>query len=313
MLKRLLWAIPTLLGAVTLVFLIMNVLPGDIAEAILSAEGAHIDPVQLAVLREQLGLNAPLWEQYGHWIWGLIRGDLGTSLWTGQPVSDIIAHRLPYTGSIVVIGVAITAIVAIPIGVLSAVYQDKWPDYILRTGVISGIALPNFWLGMLIMLALVSLFRWQPPLGYATLWTDPWIAAQQLFWPCAVLGVRSAAGTARMLRSTMLEIMRTDYIRTARSKGLKERSVILVHALRNAMLPVVTMFGMEVAYLFSGSVIIETVFNIPGMGLLLISSINHRDIIMVEGIVVVMVVVVMLANLLTDFVYAWIDPKIRYN
>lgn len=312
-LKRFLWAIPTLLGSVTIVFLLMNVLPGDMAQIILASESGRIDPKELAILREQLGLNRPLWEQYFNWLFGVFRGDLGQSLWTGRAVFGEILHRLPYTGSLVILSIILTIITAIPIGVISAIYQDKWPDYVLRVLVIGGIAIPNFWFGLMALLFLVLVFRYHAPLGYATLWSAPLVALQQLALPAFTLGFRSAASSARMMRSSMLEVLREDYIRTARAKGLVERVVIYVHGLRNAIMPVVTMFGMQVAFLFSGTVIIETIFNIPGIGLLILDAINHRDVILVEGCVVFMVFIVLVVNLITDLVYAWIDPRIRYS
>jgi len=312
-LRRLLWAIPTILGAVTIIFLLMNVLPGDIAMVILGEEGGQIDPQQYAVLREQLGLNRPLYEQYFSWLWGLCRFDLGTSLWTGQSVASEIAHRLPYTLALVIFATLISIIIAIPIGVLSAIRQDSWLDYTLRSGVIAGISLPNFWFGMLIILFMVSVFRWIPPMEYATLWSQPLVAIQQLFFPAITLGLRGSAASARMMRSSMLEVLREDYVRTARAKGLTERAVVYAHSLRNAILPVVTMFGMELAFMFAGAVIIETVFNIPGVGLLLIDAINRRDIVLVQGVVVTLVLIVVVVNLAVDLLYAWIDPRIRYR
>ena len=312
-LRRLLLVIPTLLGAITIIFLLMNVLPGDIAMVILSEETGKVDPVQYALLRERLGLDLPLYQQYFNWLSGLVRLDLGTSLWTGQPVMTEIAVRIPYTGSLVVFSLLISIITAIPIGVISALRQDSWADYSLRSVVVAGISLPNFWLAMLLMLFLVRVFRWFPPIEYATLWDSPVTALQQLALPAMVMGFRAAAGSARMMRSSMLEVMREDYVRTARSKGLLERIVIYVHALRNAILPVVTIFGMELAFLFGGSVIIETVFNIPGVGLLLINAINRRDVILVQGIVVTLVTILLLVNLLVDLLYAAIDPRIRYK
>lgn len=311
--RRLLWAIPTFFGAITIIFLLMNVLPGDIAMVIISAESGEVDPEYLALLREQLGLNRPLYEQYFSWLGGVLHLDLGTSLWTGQTVISEIAHRLPYTGSLVIFALVISIITAIPIGVVSAIHQDGWLDYSLRSGVIAGISIPNFWLAMLILLFVVSVFRYYPPLEYATLFSQPLVALQQLFLPALTLGFRSAASSARMMRSSMLEVMREDYVRTARAKGLTERAVIYIHSMRNAILPVVTMFGMELAFLFGGTVIIETIFNIPGIGLLMINAINNRDIIMVQGIVVMLVMIVLVVNLLVDVLYGWIDPRIRYR
>jgi peptide/nickel transport system permease protein len=312
--KRLLWAIPTMLGAITIVFLLLRVMPGDVAVLILT-EGAaeHVDPVQLAAVREQLGLNRPLYEQYFSWLWGIVRLDLGTSLWTGAPVWQEIGIRLPYTLMLVVLSVAITVVMAIPIGIISALKQDTWIDYSLRTVAIAGIAIPNFWFGMLLLLFMITVFTWFPPLDYAPIYKQPGIAMQQLMLPAIALGYRSVAVSARMMRSAMLEVMREDYVRTAWAKGLRDRKVIYLHALKNAVLPVITMFGLEAVMIFSGAVIIETIFNIPGIGGLLISGINNRDYILVQGLVTVVVAVVLMVNLLVDLIYAWVDPRIRFR
>ncbi len=291
----------------------MSVLPGDVAMVILGKEGQAVDLAQYSALRHELGLDRPMYMQYFSWLWGLFHLDLGNSLWTGQPVISSIAIRLPYTLSIIFLATFIIIITAIPVGVLSALYQDKFLDYALRITVIAGISIPNFFLGILILLIAVTFFRWSPPLDYATLWKDPWIAIQQLFLPSLVVGFRAATSSPRMVLSTMLEVIREDYIRTARAKGLTERAVIYSHALRNAILPVVTMFGIEVTLMFAGSVVIETVFRIPGIGLLLMDAINNRDVILVQGIVVIFVALVLIVNLALDLVYAWADPRVRYS
>lgn len=311
--RRLLWAIPTILGAVTILFLVMSVLPGDVAMVILGMETGAVDPVQYEALREELGLNRPLYEQYFSWLWGVSHLDLGTSLWTGRPVLSSITQRLPYTLSIILLASFIIIITSIPVGVLSAVHQDSWLDYTLRSAVIAGISIPNFFLGILILLLAITAFNWSPPLDYATLWDRPWIAIQQLALPAITLGFRAATATSRMVRSTMLEVIGEDYVRTARAKGLSERTVIYIHALRNAILPVVTMFGVEITFMFAGAVVIETVFRIPGIGLLLIHAIQNRDIILVQGIVLIIVVFVLAVNLVMDLLYAWADPRIRYG
>ena len=311
--KRVLWSIPTFLVAVTAVFFVMNVLPGDIAEVIIGEETGVVDPERYDALREELGLNRPVVERYASWMGGILRGDLGESLWRGEPVTGMILGRLPYTTGLVLFAIIISIVTAVPAGVMSAVRRDTWVDYGLRGGVIAGISIPDFWLGLLLLTWVVSTFRWSPPLAYATLWSDPWTAVQQYILPSLVLGFRAAAGAARMMRSAMLDVMEEDYVRTARAKGLTERVVLFVHALRNATLPVVTLFGTSVAYLFGGTVIIETVFNIPGLGLLLIQAIERRDVILVQGVVVFVMVAVLLTNLAVDVLYARLDPRISYE
>lgn len=311
--RRLLWSIPTLWGAVTILFLLMRVLPGDVAMVMLGSEGASINPEQLNALREQLGLNRPLWEQYLAWMLDFCRLDLGKSLWTGNPVWSEIAIRIPYTFTLIVMAMILSLIIAIPTGVFSALKQDSWLDYGLRSFAIAGLSIPNFWFGLLLLLLTVSVFRWSPPIEYATIFAAPLIAMQQLALPALALGWRQSAVSARMMRSSMLEVMREDYVRTARSKGLRERTVIIVHAMRNAILPVITIFGTEVLLLIGGAVIIETIFNIPGIGRLLVDGINHRDVNMVQGLVAFITVIVLLVNLLVDLVYGWVDPRIRYE
>ena len=312
-LKRSLWAIPTFFVAITAVFLVMNILPGDIAEVIIGEETGVVDPERYDALREELGLDDPVIERYASWMGGVLRGDLGESLWRGESVTAMIVGRLPYTTGLVLFAIIISIVTAVPAGVVSAVRRDTWVDYGLRGGVIAGISIPDFWLGVLLLTWVVSTFRWSPPLAYATLWSDPWTAVQQYILPSLVLGFRASAGTARMMRSAMLDVMEEDYVRTARAKGLTERVVLFVHALRNATLPVVTLFGTSVAYLFGGTVIIETVFNIPGLGLLLIQAIERRDVILVQGVVVFVMVAVLVTNLLVDILYARLDPRISYE
>jgi len=305
--------VPTLIGAVTILFFLMRVMPGDIALLILAEEGGTVDPVQYETIREQMGLNRPLYEQYFSYLWQLARFDLGTSLWTAETVWSEIMVRMPYTMSLVFLTVAVSIMVAIPIGVLSAIHQDSWLDYGLRSLAISGLSIPNFWFCMLLLLILVKAFRWFPPLDYAPIYREPLVALQQLILPALALGYRAASVSARMMRSSMLEVLREDYVRTARAKGLKERIVIYLHALRNAVLPVVTIFGMEFVMLFSGAVIVETIFNIPGIGSLLLDGITNRDLPLVQGVVTFIIVIVLVGNLAVDLIYAWIDPRIRFR
>jgi len=312
--RRLLWAIPTLLGAVTIIFLMMRVLPGDVAMMIMAGEGGTTaNPAELEVLRTEMGLNRPLYEQYFSWMWQLVRGDLGTSLWTGNPVWHEILTRLPYTGALVVLSVAISFVVAVPVGVISALKQDTWWDYGLRSFTIAGVAIPSFWFGLLLLMVAINAFTWSPPLDYAPVYKKPLEAMQQLVLPATALGYRSAAVAARMMRSSMLEVMREDYVRTARAKGLRERTVIYLHALKNAILPVITIFGMEIITVFSTAVVVETIFNVPGLGRLLVDSIHRRDVNMVQGLMAFIVSFVLLVNLTVDVIYAKVDPRIRFR
>jgi len=271
------------------------------------------DPEQLQTLREELGLNRPVYQQYVSWLWGVARLDLGESLWTGQSVVSEMWVRLPYTLTLIAMAVAISVILAVPIGVLSALRQDSWVDYGLRSFAISGLSIPSFWFGILILLFVVGVFRWFPPLDYAPVYKHPWVSLQQLFLPAIALGFRQTAVSARMMRSSMLEVLREDYVRTARAKGLVERTVIYLHALKNAVLPVITIFGVEIIILFGGAVVIEKVFNVPGVGRLLVDALIERDIPLVQGVVLLMVGFVLAVNLVVDLIYAWIDPRIRYR
>jgi len=243
----------------------------------------------------------------------VFRGDLGTSIWTGQPVWFEISIRFPYTAALVIISITLTILIGIPVGILAAVNQDSWLDYGLRSALILGISIPNFYLAILVLLLVVNVFGWYPPLEYATLWTNPGVAIQQYFLPALMLGLRSSAGIARMTRSTMLEVLREDFVRTARSKGLTERVVIYMHALRNAILPVFTIVGMQFAFMFGGTVIIENIFRVPGIGSLMMNGINRRDIPVVEGVVVMMASIVLVSNIVIDILYGWVDPRIRYR
>ncbi|MFC2122993.1 ABC transporter permease [Bacteroidota bacterium] len=312
-LRRFLWAVPTLLGAITLIFLLMRVLPGDVVIMVLGGEGQDIDPTQYQALREQLGLNRPLLEQYFDWLWGIIRLDLGVSLWTSQPVWSEISTRLPYTATLIAMALAISIALSIPIGVASALKQDSWLDYALRGFAIAGLSIPSFWFGMLLLILVVTVFNWSPPIEYAPVYKEPWIALQQLFLPAITLGYRQVAISARMMRSTMLEVLREDYVRTAWAKGLTERAVVYIHAMRNAILPVITIFGLEIILLISGTVIIETIFNIPGVGRLLVDGINNRDVNLVQGVTAFIVAIVLATNLIVDLIYAWADPRVRFK
>jgi peptide/nickel transport system permease protein len=312
--RRILLMIPTLLGAMTLIFVLMRLLPGDVALYILgSGESSEVNKQALQQIREDLGLDQPLIVQYGQWLWGVVRLDFGNSYWTRQPVIEELKRRYPITANLAVMSLLLGTLIAIPVGVLSAVRQDTLADYAARIFVISGLSLPNFWLAILIILGLVHYFRWLPPLDYAPFWVDPWQNLKQLAFPALATGYRLSAIGARMTRSSILEVLRDDYVRTARAKGLQEYVIVLKHALRNALLPVVTIIGLELLTLFGGLVVIETVFTIPGIGRFLVDAITHRDYPSVQALVFVISLFVVTVNLLVDIIYGFLDPRIRYG
>ncbi|MBI4234529.1 MAG: ABC transporter permease [Chloroflexi bacterium] len=312
-LRRLILAIPTFFGAVTLVFLVMRVLPGDVVAAVLGTqmeqESSH---VMIEQLREKLGLKDPIYVQYGRWLWGAVRFDFGKSIYTGEVITSELKRRYPITINLMVMSLVIAFAVGIPFGIISALKQDTWIDYALRIMTIGGLSIPNFFIGILIILALVIWFRWLPPIDYAPFWKDPLLNLKQLILPALVTGFRLSALGTRMTRSSMLEVMREDYIRTARAKGLRDAVVVYRHALKNAFLPVITLVGLEIIALFGGIVIMETLFRIPGVGRLLLDSIFNRDYNVVQALVFIIAGVVVLVNILIDLLYAWIDPRIKY-
>ncbi|ETX08943.1 ABC transporter permease [Candidatus Entotheonella palauensis] len=312
--KRVLLMIPTLFGAALLVFLIMNIIPGDIALLIIGGDqGGDIDPQELENLREQLGLNRPLFVQFFSWLWGVIRLDFGTSLWTGAPVLEELAIRFPLTLEVAIAATLVSTIIAIPLGTIAAIRQDTWIDYVVRVISIGGLAIPSFWTGILIILFLVLLFEWSPPLEFVSLIEDPRENFNQLIWPIVSVGYRYAAVTTRMTRSTVLEVMREDYIRTAWAKGLREKVVVVKHTLKNAVLPVITIIGTEFAFLIGGLVVTETVFTLNGIGSFLVDAIAHRDIPVVQSLIIMIAFTFVFVNLVIDLLYAWIDPRISYR
>ena len=312
--KRLLLVIPTLLGVASVVFVIMRVIPGDVALLILGGDdGGRIDRAQLAAMHRQLGLDQPLLVQFGHWLWGVLHFDFGNSLWTGRPVMEELVVRLPLSLELAVLATIVSVLLAIPLGMVAAVRQDTWVDYVVRVVSIGGLAIPSFWVGILIILLLVIYFGWGPPLEYTPPWVDPWANFQQMVWPVVTVGYRYAAVTTRMTRSTLLEVLRDDYIRTAWAKGLGERAVVFRHALKNAMLPVITLIGTEFAFLIGGLVVTETVFTLNGVGRFVVDAVAHRDYPVVQALVFVIALGFVVVNLLIDLTYAWFDPRIRYR
>jgi peptide/nickel transport system permease protein len=312
--KRLLLIVPTLLGVASLVFLIMRVIPGDVALLILGGDQAgRIDTAQLAAMHHQLGLDRPLIVQFGSWLWGVAHLDFGASLWTGQPVIEELWIRLPLSLELAILATIVSVLVAIPFGLLSAIRQDSWLDYAIRVISIGGLAIPSFWVGILVILFLVLYFGWGPPLEYTPPWVDPWANFQQMVWPVMTVGYRYAAVTTRMTRSTVLEVLREDYIRTAWAKGLRERGVVIRHALKNAMLPVITLIGTEFAFLIGGLVVTETVFTLNGIGRFVVDAVAHRDYPVVQALVFLIAFGFVIVNLIIDLTYAWFDPRIRFR
>jgi peptide/nickel transport system permease protein len=312
-LKRLLLMVPTLLGVATIVFLLLRVLPGDVVLLRLAGEGGRVADDVLRAERARLGLDHALWRQYLDWIWGLGRGDLGLSMWTGRPVAQEIRIRLALSLELTALATLLAIAVAIPLGTLAALRRATWVDHVLRVFTLSGLSLPSFWLGVLIVLMLLRLFGWSPPLTFTSFWQDPVANLSQLIWPALVVGFRSAALSARMMRSALLEVLGDDYIRTARSKGLSERAIVRRHAVRNALLPVITVVGLESAVILGGLVVTEQVFNLNGLGKLLLEAVTRRDYTLTQALVMLSASAFVAMNLLIDLCYAWLDPRIRYR
>ena len=312
--RRILLFVPTLLLATLIVFVLFFIVPGDAAMMILTGEegAGAVNDADIAKLRHELGLDRPVHIQYGSWLWGLMRGDLGESIWYRVPVIDELREKFAVTIQLSVMAIIMAFVVAVPLGMISAVKQDTMPDYLSRIFSLVGIALPTFWLGLLVIYALAYGFDWLPPLGYATLWEDPLLNLTQLIFPAMALAFHDLAFTARVTRSSMLEVLREDYVRTARSKGLTEMTVIGRHALKNAIMPILTVSGYQFARLLGGTIIIETIFVIPGLGQFLIESIIHRDFVVIQATVLLAAAVVLILNLVIDLVYGILDPRIRY-
>jgi peptide/nickel transport system permease protein len=295
-----------------LVFLVMRVIPGDIVE-MRFAEGRFFNPELLAKERARLGLDRPLWVQFIDWVWGMLHLDFGLSMWSGGAITHEIAIRLQLSLQLAIMATAVAVLLAIPLGTLAALRKDTWVDYAMRLFSIAGLATPSFWLGILMFVCLLTVFQWVPPMVFTPFWRDPWQNLAQMIWPTLAVGYRYSAVAARMTRSAMLEVLREDYIRTARAKGLWQSLIIKRHALKNAMLPVLTVIGLEFAFLIGGLVVTEQVFNLNGLGLLFVQSIARRDYTLVQALVVLVAVVYLMVNFGVDLLYAWLDPRIRYE
>ena len=315
-LHRVFLFIPTLLLATILVFGLFWIVPGDAAMMLLTGDedaAGKVTNEDIDRLREKMGLNRPIHVQYSAWVWDLMKGDLGDSLWYKTPVLDDLKDRFPITIQLATMALFMAFVAAVPLGIISAVKQDTKIDYFSRIFALIGIAMPSFWLGILMVYALAYWFKWLPPLEYANIWEDPWLNMQQLFFPALALAFHDMAFTARVTRSSMLEVLREDYMRTARSKGLREFTVIGRHALKNALMPVVTISGYQFGRLLGGVIIIESIFVIPGIGLFLVDAIIHRDFIVLQGVVLLAAATVLVLNLVIDLFYGVLDPRIRYS
>jgi peptide/nickel transport system permease protein len=317
--KRLLLVVPTLIGAAALVFLLMRLIPGDICLVRLGSGGTSFTEEALQGCRAELGLNQPIIVQFADFVWGFSHLDLGMSMWSGKPVIEEIAARFPISLEIAILATVIAVIIAIPLGTISALRQNSWTDLLVRTFAISGIATPAFWLGIITLLAVLNISQiligrpWMPSINYVPLWQDPLTNLSIAFLPAVTVGYRYSAVVMRMTRSAMLEVLREDYIRTARAKGLLRRVIINRHALKNAMLPVVTVVGLEFAFLIGGLVVTEQVFNLNGVGRLIVQAVQNQDYTLTQGLVMLTVTIFVLTNLVIDLVYAWLDPRIRFS
>lgn len=311
--RRLSQMLPTLLGVAILIFFMLRVLPGDIVELKLRGDGAAVTVETIELERARLGLDQPLLTQFLSWMADAVRGDLGNSMWTGNPVTEEIGLRIGLSLQVALMAAVVATLIALPLGTLSAVFPGTIIDYGVRMLTVSGLAIPSFWFGMLIILLLLYFFSWAPPLTYTPFWQDPIANMSQLIWPALAVGFRYSAVAARMVRSSLMEVMQEDYIRTARAKGVPERTIVARHAVRNGLLPTITVVGLEFAFLIGGLVVTEQVFNLNGIGRLLVQSITHNDFVMVQGIVMVLAVIFMLTNLVVDLLYVWLDPRLELS
>ena len=312
--RRLLAMLPTLFFASLIVFFTVRMIPGDVIDLMLSQNDVAADKLSRDQVVAALGLDRPIWEQYFRWVWGIVlHGDLGKSLWQGTPVTEFLAARLPVTFELGLIALIVGLLIAIPIGVYSAMRQDTRGDYIARSFSILLLAVPSFWLGTMVVVFPSIWWGWSPSVDHVGFFTEPGRNLRQMIVPGIVLGAALSAITMRLTRTMMLEVLRQDYIRTAWAKGLNEPLVVLRHGLRNALIPVITLVGLQAPLLIGGAVIIETIFVIPGMGLLLLDAVNQRDYPVITGVFLVVGVAVMLINLLVDLSYGLLDPKVRYR
>jgi peptide/nickel transport system permease protein len=308
-LRRLLVAIPSLLIASIVVFALPRMIPGDVVQLMLEekAYGKDLDD-----LRAKLGLDRPIYIQYFEWLGRVLRGDLGESLWTKRPVVEELMRRIPITLELGFLALFFALLIAVPVGVLAAIRQDTIADYVARSLAILGLSVPGFWKATLVVLLPAIWWGWSPPIHYTEFRQDPWQHLLQFGIPAIILGIASAAAIMRLTRAQLLEVLRQDYVRTAWAKGLRERVVVAKHSLKNAVIPVVTVLGLQISGILGGTVILESIFGLPGMGRFLIDAVNQRDYPVIQGVNLLIVTVVVLTNLVVDACYALLDPRIRY-
>ena len=311
--NRVLLMIPTLIGVAVLVFFLLRVVPGDVVEIKLRGDGGTVSQETIELERKRMGLDKPLVTQFGEWMVGMAKLDFGKSMWTERPVVEEIALRLELSLQVAIMATLIAVLIAIPLGTMAALFRDTWIDYVMRILTIGGLSIPSFWFGMLIMLTLLALFNWLPPITFTPIYVDPIANLTQLIWPAMAVGYRYCAVVARMIRSSLLEVLNEDYIRTARAKGVFEKLVISRHALRNALLPAITVIGLEFTFLIGGLVVTEQVFNLNGIGQLFVQSVSRNDFTLIQGMVMLIAAFYVFVNLLIDLLYAVFDPRIRYD
>jgi peptide/nickel transport system permease protein len=314
--RRLLLFVPSVLGVTLVVFILMRLVPGDIATILVyeaGTEGTRAAEKAVQQIRRELGLDRPWVEQYINWLVGAFSGDFGYSYWERRPVAEILGERFPRTLQLAGMTVVLAVLWAVPLGVISAVRQDTWSDYLVRVVSVSGLSIPAFFVGVLLLYFLVRFFQWMPPLEFTGLFDNPAANLKQLIWPALAEAYYISAPITRLTRSLMLEVLREDYVRTAHAKGIQERWVIYKHALRNVLIPLVTFISWSGGRLLGGIVVMELIFSVPGMGTGLIESVHHRDYPTVQAIVFMMAMIFLMLNLVVDILYGWLDPRIHYQ
>jgi peptide/nickel transport system permease protein len=310
-LNRIALMIPTLLGIALITFVMIRIVPGDVVELKMRSDGGRVTQQQINDERTRLGLDKPLPEQFYLWMKGLVTFDFGHSMWTGRPVAQEIGGRIGLSIQVAIMAALVAVLIAVPLGTIAALFRDTPIDYLIRIITIAGLAVPSFWLGMIIILVLLTFFKWSPPVIYVSILEDPVKNLSQLIWPSLAVGYRYAAVVARMIRSSIIEVMQEDYIRTARAKGVGEFMVVFKHAMRNALLPAITIIGLEFAFLIGGLVVTEQVFNLNGIGRLFVDAVIRNDFILIQTIVFLLAIIFVSVNLIVDLIYGFLDPRTR--